>query len=106
MLEFGDFSSLVPEPQRRDLELLRELLGQRQVSERKAMERDLRSDRTRAILRDWVEFLERLPALPVDERPDAAAPIAALAPRRIARVYKQMVKMGRAIDDESPHEAL
>jgi CHAD domain-containing protein len=40
------------------------------------------------------------------DRPDAGRPIAALAGARIARVYRQMVKAGGAIDDSSPPEAL
>jgi CHAD domain-containing protein len=43
---------------------------------------------------------------PGDDRPDAARPVADVAGERIAKVYRQMVKLGRAIDADSPHEAL
>ena len=106
LLEFGDFAAAVPEAHRQSLELLRELLAQRRASERQAMEEALRSERTTRLLHDWAAFLERLPTLPVDERPHAARPIGEVAARRIDRVYRRMVRMGEAIDDTSPHEAL
>lgn len=106
LLEFDDFSAAVPPSHRNDLETLRTLLEERHLAERKLMEEALRSARTRTILDDWREFLTRLPARPTDDRPDGARPIADLAARRIDRVYRQMVKMGRVIDDDSPHEAL
>jgi CHAD domain-containing protein len=70
------------------------------------MERNLRSARTEAVLGDWPDFLERLPSLPVDDRPQAVTPIGEVAARRIDKVYRRMVKMGRAIGDDSPHEDL
>ena len=36
------------------------------------------------------------------DRPDAARPIATVAGTRIRKVYRQMVRMGEAIDDTSP----
>jgi CHAD domain-containing protein len=106
LLEFGDFTATVPEPQRHDLEVLRALLEERQADERRTMERALRSNRTSDLLHTWAEFLERLPSLPVDDRPEAVTPVGDIAAQRIDKVYRRMVKMGRAIDDDSPHEAL
>ena len=54
---------------------------------------------------DWAAFLDGS-SLPAADRPDAARPIAEVAGERIATVYRQMVKMGGAIDDDSPPEAL
>jgi CHAD domain-containing protein len=106
LLDFGDFSESVPDAHREDLELLRTLLVERRAGERERLENALRSDRTTRLLRDWALFLERLPASPVDDRPHAVTPIGEVAAQRIDRVYRQMVKMGRAIDHDSPHEAL
>jgi CHAD domain-containing protein len=101
LLEFDDFAAGAE-----DLGLLRSLLEEHQGRERTAMEKALRSARTTRLLRDWAAFLETLPALPVDDRPDAVTPIGEVAARRIARVYRQMVKMGKPIDEHSPAEAL
>jgi CHAD domain-containing protein len=70
------------------------------------MVRALRADDTRELLRDWSAFLDGLVASPLGDRPDATAPIARVAGARIVKVYKRMVKMGSAIDDASPAEAL
>jgi CHAD domain-containing protein len=106
LLEFDDFARTVPDVQRRDLEVLRSVLEDRRASERVDMENALRSARTTTLLGDWAEFLERLPSSPVDDRPYAVTPIGEVAARRIYRVYKQMVGMGKQIDDTSPHHAL
>jgi CHAD domain-containing protein len=106
LLDFDDFRDAVPRAHRDDLDALHGLLEEHRASEREAMEAALRSDRTSKLLRDWAEFLERLPASPVDERPKAVTPIGDVAAGRIDKVYRQMVEMGRAIDDDSPHEAL
>ena len=70
------------------------------------MVRGLKSERTGALLRNWSEFLDALVAAPEDDRPDAARPVADVAGERIGKVYRRMVKMGSAIDPDSPHEAL
>jgi CHAD domain-containing protein len=106
LLEFDDFTATVPEPQRHDLEALRALLEERRADERGAMESALRSGRTTGLLHSWAEFLDQLPSLPVDDRPQAVTPIGEVAARRIDKVYRQMVKMGDAISDDSPHEDL
>jgi CHAD domain-containing protein len=106
LLDFDDFTATVPEPQRHDLEALRGLLEEQRADERRAMESALRSGRTSELLRRWAEFLEQLPSLPVDDRPQAVTPIGEVAARRIDKVYRQMVKMGDAIGDDSPHEDL
>jgi CHAD domain-containing protein len=106
LLDFDLFRNALPESQRVDLEPLRDLLAEHRVAERERMERALRSERTGAILAAWRDFLERLPEMPVDDRRDAAMPIAELAARRIARVYKQMIRMGAAVGDASPPTAL
>jgi CHAD domain-containing protein len=66
----------------------------------------LQSERTRALLHNWRDFLGALVAAPEADRLDAARPIGDVAGERIATVYRHMVKMGAAIDDDSPHEAL
>ena len=106
LLDFADFADAVPEPHRESLALLRQLLEERRGAERLAMERALRSERANRLLHGWAGFLERLPSVPVDDRPHAVRPIGEVAARRIERVYRRMVRMGDAIGDTSPHEAL
>jgi CHAD domain-containing protein len=70
------------------------------------MDAALVSERTTKLLASWPVFLEQLPTRPVDDRPSAVTPISEIAARRIAKVYKRMVRMGRQIDADSPPEAL
>jgi CHAD domain-containing protein len=102
VLEFGDYRAMVPEAIRADLGPLLALLRNRRVIARREMVRALRSDRAAALRREWPVFLDQLPAMPADERPAAARPIGAVAGERIGKVYKRMLKMGRAIDAASP----
>jgi CHAD domain-containing protein len=70
------------------------------------MVRALRSERALELRVLWPAFLSELMTLPVEGRPDATRPIGEVAGERIAKVYRRMVKMGRAIDDTSPPESL
>jgi CHAD domain-containing protein len=106
LLEFGELAAGLGEETAADVAPLRLLLEQRLVAERQKMVRGLRSERTAALLSNWSEFLDRLVDAPQDDRPDAARPVADVAAERIGRVYRRMVKMGRAIERDSPHEAL
>jgi CHAD domain-containing protein len=89
-----------------DLEHLRTVLEERRETARAAMEIGLRSERTHDLLADWGSLIEGLPQFPIGDRPMAVRPIGDLAAKRIDRVYDQMVRMGRKIDDDSPHAAL
>ena len=106
LLEFPDLVATLPAETAPSVEPLRALLEQRLAAERAKMVRGLRSDRTRALLDNWRDFLDALVDSPQDERPDAARRVDDVAGERIGKVYRRMVKMGRAIDAESPHEAL
>jgi CHAD domain-containing protein len=67
----------------------------------------LRSARFRAALAAWRALAAGPPAEAGDEeRPNAARPIEAVAGERIRKVYRRMVRDGRAIGDDSPPEAL
>ncbi|MDP1849711.1 MAG: CHAD domain-containing protein [Solirubrobacteraceae bacterium] len=106
LLEFADLAATLPPDAAPDVAPLRELLELRLAAERAKMVRDLESERTRALLDNWRVFLDVLVAAPEEDRPDAARPVADVAGERIATVYGRMVKMGRAIEPDSPHEAL
>jgi CHAD domain-containing protein len=105
VLDFESMRALVPEPMRADLEPLRKVLLGRRVLARRAMVRELRSERTATLRREWEAFLEELVGLPDDGRPDAARAIEEVAGRRIAKVYRRMVKLGAAIGADTPPEA-
>jgi CHAD domain-containing protein len=106
VLEFDEFRNALPEAFRADLEPLLSVLRTRRLIARREMVRELRSERATSLLAGWKAFLDGLVELPEDDRPDAARPIGSVAGARIRAVYRRMVRMGRAIDDSSPPEAL
>ncbi len=103
LLELQDLSTLLGEPQRRDLQPLQKLLTRRRDRAWRVMAGVLGSPRTTTVLRDWGEFLEGLERIPA---PGARRPIERVAGGRISTVYRRMVKAGDEIDDYSPAEAL
>lgn len=104
VLEFDAMRALVPEPMRDDLDPLLDVLRARRVKAHAQLVRDLRSQRTTRLLSSWRAFLDRLEDADATERPDAARPIGEVAGDRIRKVYRQMVRMGGAIDESSPAE--
>ena len=104
VLEFDSMREIVPPSMRSELDPLLGVLRNRRLIARREMVRALRSERAVAVRRDWAALLDELTQLPTDDRPDAVRPIAELAGERIRKVYRRMVKMGRAIDSSSPAE--
>jgi CHAD domain-containing protein len=65
---------------------------------------DLGSERFGTLRTGWSTMLGMLPSLPDHNRPAAAKPIAAVAARRIEKVYRKMVKQGGVVDKHGPSE--
>jgi CHAD domain-containing protein len=105
VLEFDEFRLQLPEAVRGDLDPLLTVLKQRRAAARRGMVRALRSERARSLLRDWGQFLAGIESGGISGGPDAERPIGELAGARIAKVYRRMVRMGRAIDADSPPDA-
>ena len=103
--EFDSMRSLLSEKLRGDLEPLLDVLRRRRLLARGKLVRALASERTRTLLSSWSEFLAELVLMDPEGREDAARPIGEVAGERIVKVYRRMVRMGRAIDLESPAEA-
>jgi CHAD domain-containing protein len=106
LLEFGDLAATLPESEAADVVPLRWLLDDHLRAARAAMVRELGSDRTTGLLRNWAEVLDGLVDSDETGRPDAARPIGEVAGERIAKVYARMVKTGGRIGDDSPAAAL
>ncbi|HZE06917.1 MAG TPA: CHAD domain-containing protein, partial [Solirubrobacteraceae bacterium] len=104
VLEFDATRALVPEPMQDDLGPLLDVLGARRAKAHSRLVVDLRSRRATRLFSTWRAFLDRLREADETERPDAARPIGEVAGERIGKVYRQMVRMGGAIDEASPAE--
>ena len=106
LLEFDELAEGLPADVAGDVAPLRLLLEDHLVVERRKMVRGLGARSTHALLHNWADYLDQLVASDESLRPDAARPVADVAGARIAKVYRRMVKMGSAIGDDTPAEAL
>jgi CHAD domain-containing protein len=104
VLEFDALRKLVPEFMRGDLDPLLRVLRERRDAAHRDLAAMLRTERTTGLLSRWRSFLDGLEGRDEAQRPDAARPIGAVVGERIGKVYRQMVRMGGAIDESSPAE--
>ena len=101
LLEWDELVAPLPPERAAELEPLRALLARRRASELTRLRRGLRSARFKRTLEAW----RALASAPAGGE-DAGRAIEAVAGERIRKVYRRMVRDGRAIDDDSPAEAL
>ena len=94
LLDFEDLRGALPASMRADLEPLRAVLERRRARALAATRRALRAQRTRDALDEWAAF--------VAAAPESGRSVESVASNRISTVFRKMVKMGRAIGDESP----
>jgi CHAD domain-containing protein len=88
-----------------DLAALLDYLSRKQRREHRLLERILESNRYRALLADWRNFLQDTP--PGEEGPAAAARLLAeVTSQRIWRLYRRLVEQSMAIHDQTSVSAL
>jgi len=88
-----------------DLAALLAFLSRRQLHEQRLLKRLLESNRYRALLAVWQNFLkDALPGVP--EPADAALPLVEVTSRRILRLYRRLVDRAMAIHDKTPADAI
>jgi CHAD domain-containing protein len=100
--ELEALAQLLPADQRDDLRPLRPVLLHERLTARAAMARSLTSDRAGSLLEDWERLLETLVERPTEDRPDAGRPAGELVARRIAVLYRRVVRCGRRLGPDSP----
>ncbi len=104
LLEFERLRQAAPAPMRPDLDPLLAVLRELRAAAREQMDADLASERALEARADWGALVDELSAAPEQGhagRPDAASPISEVSARRIWKLHRRMVKMGRAITDDS-----
>jgi CHAD domain-containing protein len=100
--DFELLRDMLPEAMRPDLDPLAPVLVHSRLAARADMTRTLTSRRAADLFEDWDRLLETLVELPLQDRPAARLPIGEVAGKRIRKVYKRIVHMGRRIDSDSP----
>lgn len=103
--DLDSLREMLPAAARSDLDPLVPVLVHSRMTACAEMTRALRSERLLNLFEDWDRLLEGLVALPLEDRPAATQPLGAVAGKRIRKVYKRIVRMGRLIDAGSPPEA-
>jgi CHAD domain-containing protein len=96
--------AFVPDEIRGDLDPLRQVLGHWRLAAHGAAARALQSRRAVELFADWEALLESLVERPLEDRAAATLPIREVVARRIRKVYRRLVAMGRRIDPGSPAE--
>ncbi len=105
LLRFDDYCRMLPHVPRKDLEPFCSFLGRERNRERAALLRELGSSRFARFCSRWQTFLE-------GDRDDGgsratvAVSIREAADRRVWKLFHRCLAEGRAIDSESPAEAL
>jgi CHAD domain-containing protein len=102
--DLGSLREMLPPHMRGNLDPLVPVLGHSRLAARADMTVALRSVRTSDLFEDWDRMLESMVERSRLDRPAAGLPIGAVAGRRIRKVYKRIVTMGRAIERSSPAE--
>ena len=80
------------------------VLAHGRLAARAEMTRALRSVRAAKLFEDWDRLLESLVECSCRGSAGRRAPIGEVAGKRIRKVYKRIVRMGRAIESSSPAE--
>jgi CHAD domain-containing protein len=105
LLNFDAYRDSLPASARADIEPLRAFLARHRDNEQRALVKALDGVRFRRLLANWREFLRReVPAR--SGLSNATRPVLEVACERIWHVFQLALKEGRAIDAESPPEAL
>ena len=101
LIEFKSLQRSLPKALRDDLQPLRQFLTVEQQHEQAKLARNLKSSAYRRIKEQWRRFLASpLPKHPT--APDALEPVTEIAHRRIWRMYRRVLREGRAITPASP----
>ena len=105
LLKFDDYRASLPEKIKPDLEPFRVFLQEHHAKAYARLVRKLNSPQFRKLMKDWRRWLEE-PVPNVSFQPNGVRPIAELADRRIFKIYKRVLKGGKAIQPDSHPESL
>ena len=102
LIKFNRYKAMLPDELRDGLEPLRGFMrDKQQIEQSRHLAVQLKSARYRRLKQQWLRYLES----PLATRPvasDAAKPIGEVARRRTWRMYKRVMREGRAFTEDSP----
>ena len=104
LLKFDGYRRSLPAAIRSDLDPFHDFLQLQHKKAHALLKRKLNSKRFRELIRAWRDWLEQ--AVPESSlQANAERPIAELANQRIFKIYKRVIKQGKAIEPDSPAES-
>ena len=106
LLKQEQYRALLPDHLSPGLDALFDALAAERKNERRAVTRALNSAAYKATVAEWREFLDSPAGYSDDEAPNASRPVFQLACRFIFKRYRQIIRAGGKIGDDSPDEEL
>lgn len=108
LLELDNYRASLPTRMGASLQPLHDYLVEQQKSEQAGLKRKLNAPYFRQLIKDWRSYIESaaFPAADAEAPENALRPVAEVANERIWKMYRRVRKQGRAIDANSPAEAL
>lgn len=100
-LNFSQYKASLPEPLQEALDPLLDFLHQKHAQAHQELVDALHSNQYAGLIQDWHAFLEA-PLPDKSALPYAMLPIHKVANKRIFRLYRRILKEGRAIQPETP----
>lgn len=104
-MQLPDYREQLPTSAGEALAPLRTYLDRHSAEEQERLEEVLTGSRYRNLLEEWRRFLEQ-PVPESTDLPNAQRPLLEVASERIWKMWRRVFKRGRAIDEETPAEAL
>jgi CHAD domain-containing protein len=106
LLSFDTYRAMLPADIQPALDPLRDFLIRHQKQEQKTLAAHLGSQEYKRFSKNWQAFLGNPPPQATAAMPNADRPIADVASERIWKIYRRVLKEGRAITPDSPAEDL
>ncbi|MEN8178798.1 MAG: CHAD domain-containing protein [Pseudomonadota bacterium] len=105
LLKFDGYQTSLPAKVRPDLEPFWDFLLAQHKKAQGELVRKLNSPHFRKLIKEWRQWLEE-PVENISFQPNAVQPIARLADQRIFKIYKRVLKDGKAIKPGSAAESM
>jgi CHAD domain-containing protein len=105
LLKFADYRASLPKALQDDLDPFHVFLQQHHKQAQSALVKKINSPHFRKSLKAWRSWLQATATLN-EQTPNAMRSTAKLADKRIAKLYKRVLKDGRGIAEETPAERL
>jgi CHAD domain-containing protein len=103
-LKLDDYGRTLPDTYRQNLTIIKQFLEQQRALAYETLIRDINSQRYHHLIKDWKKFLSNF--LNEDCAATSDDSTLALANKKTWATYKEVLREGRAITDDSPAEAL